>query len=108
MKKNRDSNRSISFDNDFFSDIKSQTDVSALSSNSNLDFSLKKKYNIKSSLFHEKIDLNSDLQNKQLSGMELATSIGDIKINDYSFISKIDDFSNSGISTLLFKFNKYI
>lgn len=97
---------SLNFSKDFFNEIKEdedETDFTESFNTKNNKFD-SKKYRIKSSLFIDSSEISSDLYTKRLSQMEISTSISDIKTNDYSFISKIDNLNKSGIINLnLFK-----
>lgn len=106
MKKKSAKNFSFSFKNDFFDEIKNEEDASGLNMTPKMNRIANKKYNIKSSLFFEKNEFISDLEASRFSRNDISTNISEIKRNDYSYLSKIEDSDKSGI-LLLIIYNRF-
>lgn len=90
-------NLSFSFKNDFFDEIKNEKESSSLNLTPKMSRNNIRKYNIKSSLFLDKNESTNDLEASRFSRNEASTNISDVKRNDCSYFSKLDDSDKSGI-----------
>ena len=88
----RTRNHSVNLKTDFFNEIQAKYEESYNNANSKLLKTEKKKYNIKSSLFYEKdASFDNCFESKRYNNLDISTNISDLKVYDYSFISKIDN-----------------
>lgn len=90
-------NKSYKFESDFFDNLQKENNKSFPHINPQLNKLEVKKYKIRSSLFLKKnSSQNYKINSEKVSNLEISTNASDLKINEYSFISKIDNGTKSG------------